>query len=144
MDVFFYGLFMDERLLRQRGLAPSNVRFARLKGYRLRIARRANLVEDAEATTCGVVIDLPPDDVLDLYSKPGVGDYRPVTVCVELEDGSEQPAICYLLPADKSRQGINSEYAEKLFHLARELCFPDDYLAEIQLASDSDDRRDEE
>ncbi len=131
MDVFFYGLFMDERLLKQQGLAASNVRFARLKGYRLRIAQRANLVEDTEATTCGLLIDLPPDEVLRLYSEPSVSDYQPVSVCAQLEDDSEQPAICYLLPADKSQKGSNTEYAKKLYDLARELRFPDDYLAEI-------------
>ena len=142
MDVFFYGLFMDERLLAQQGLQPSNARFATLKGYRLRIAQRANLVEDKKATTCGVVIDLPPDDVLTLYSKPSVSDYQPVSVCTRLEDDSEQPAICYLLPPEKSRQGSNPEYAKKLYQLARELHFPDNYLSEIQLASDSNIRLD--
>ncbi len=143
MDVFFYGLFMDERILTQQGLSPANARFATLKGYRLRIAQRANLIEDKKAMACGVVIDLPPDHVLELYSKPSVSDYQPISVCVELEDASELPAICYLLPPDKSNQGSNTEYAKKLYQLAKELRFPDKYLSEIQLVSDANTRLDE-
>ena len=142
MDVFFYGVFMDEQILHDQGLSPSNPRFATLKGYRLRIAQRANLVVDSKSSTCGVIIDLPPDDVLKLYSTPSVSDYQPVSVCARLEDDSEQPAVCYLLPPDKSQQGSNTEYAKKLYRLARKLHFPDHYLGEIQLASDSNQRLD--
>jgi len=50
-------------------------------------------------------------------------------------DGSEQAAICYVLSAEKNDQGSNADYAKKLYQLAKALHFPDDYLAEIQLAS---------
>ena len=144
MNVFFYGLFMDEHLLQEQGLRPCNARFAKLAGYRLRIARRANLIQDDGASCCGVVMELPPDDVLALYAKPSVSDYKPISVSVRLEDGSEQAAICYVLSAEKDAQGSNADYAKKLYQLAKALHFPDDYLAEIQLASDTRERLDQQ
>lgn len=43
-DLFFYGLFMDEDVLRDRGVSPLRPRSAVVPGYRLRIGRRALLV----------------------------------------------------------------------------------------------------
>lgn len=39
--VFFYGLFMDAQMLRERGLQPQAERRARLDGFALRIGKRA-------------------------------------------------------------------------------------------------------
>ena len=42
-DVFFYGLFMDEELLRGKGLNPKNAEPASVDGLALRIGQRAAL-----------------------------------------------------------------------------------------------------
>ena len=41
---FFYGLFMDEELLRGKGLEPEGGEIAAIDGFALRIGRRAALV----------------------------------------------------------------------------------------------------
>ena len=137
MDVFFYGLFMDEGLLAEQGLRPANARMAKLEGYRLRIAQRANLIEDRDATAYGVVIALPSEDVEQLYSEASVSDYRAVSVCAQLADGSEVTAACYLLPPGTCQEGSNPEYARKLYELAKKLGFPEEELARISQAADS-------
>ena len=43
-DVFFYGLFMDEDLLREKGLNPQRAALASVDGLALRIGKRAALV----------------------------------------------------------------------------------------------------
>ncbi|MFN2633018.1 MAG: hypothetical protein ABR610_06340 [Thermoanaerobaculia bacterium] len=40
IDVFFYGLFMDVDLLREKGAAPVNPRPASVEGFALRIGAR--------------------------------------------------------------------------------------------------------
>ena len=137
MDVFFYGLFMDERLLRKQGLNPANPRYATLPNYRLRIAERANLVADTGATCSGLVIDLPSDEVLSLYGAPTVWDYKPESVTVDLEGGEQLQVVCYLLPEEKTAEGSNMDYAKKLHQLATDLRFPDEYLEAILLSTDS-------
>ncbi len=44
IDVFFYGLFMDEALLKTKGVIPANLRYASVLGFQLRIGNRATLV----------------------------------------------------------------------------------------------------
>ena len=44
VEVFFYDLFMDEELLRGRGLEPEGGEIAAIDGFALRIGQRAALV----------------------------------------------------------------------------------------------------
>jgi hypothetical protein len=44
VEVFFYGLFMDEELLRGKGLEPEGGEIAAIDGFALRIGQRAALV----------------------------------------------------------------------------------------------------
>src|SRR5215471_18149025 len=55
IGVFFYGLFMDMRLLHQQGLDPVDPQIARLDGYDLEIRQRATLVPHPEAGVYGIV-----------------------------------------------------------------------------------------
>ena len=41
IDVFFYGLFMDEALLRGKGLNPLDRRVASVENFRLAVGARA-------------------------------------------------------------------------------------------------------
>ena len=142
MDVFFYGLFMDKRVLEGQGLTPSKLRKARLRDYRIAIGQRSSPVEDAGSVVYGVLADLPPDQVLTLYSDPSVSDYQPESVALELTSGEELIAICYILPEDKLTPGVDTDYAQKLHKLASALNFPQDYLEEILIAGDSTARLD--
>jgi hypothetical protein len=44
VEVFFYGLLMDEELLRGKGLEPEGGEIAAIDGFALRIGQRAALV----------------------------------------------------------------------------------------------------
>jgi hypothetical protein len=48
ISVFFYGLFMDEELLRAKGVQPRSPRQACIRGFALRIGQRATLVPVAD------------------------------------------------------------------------------------------------
>ena len=137
MDVFFYGLFMDRRVLEAQNFTPSNLRKARLGGYRISIGQRSTPVQEKGGYVYGVLADLSADEVLTLYSDPSVSEYQPESATVSLADGREQLAICYLLPADKLSPGADASYAQKLHKLATALKFPASYLEEILLAGDS-------
>jgi hypothetical protein len=47
--VFFYGPFMDEELLRAKGVQPANPRQACVRGFALRIGERATLPSPTRA-----------------------------------------------------------------------------------------------
>ena len=133
MKVFFYGLFMDERLLATKGIAPSGIRPGFVDGYGLRIGERATLVPRPGSRAYGVMMEIARDEIEQLYSEVSVADYLPEPVIVEVEDGKRLEATCYNLPGDKGT-GANKEYAASLLELATRLGFPDSYLDQIRHA----------
>lgn len=130
MNVFFYGLFMDEGLLAGKGVRPSSVNTGFIDGYELRIGERATLVPRPGGRAYGAVMDIAQAEATALYAEASVADYRPEPVVVELTDGTQVEATCYNLPADKI-SGTNKDYAAALLKVAARLGFPDGYLDEI-------------
>ena len=131
IDVFFYGLFMDEDLLRAKGVAPENIRPASLSGYQLRIGDRATLVPAESGLVFGVVVSLSHADLEQLYAEPSVQAYRPEAVLVHLAQGDALPALCFNLPEPPAASEHSAEYASKLRGLARRLKFPEEYVESI-------------
>ncbi|HEX8149052.1 MAG TPA: gamma-glutamylcyclotransferase family protein [Pyrinomonadaceae bacterium] len=132
IDVFFYGLFMDEAVLRGKGLSPAGRRLARVENYRLVIGGRATLVPSAGGTAHGVLFSLTPAEVDALYSEASVSAYRPEAVCAQLADGSVVPALCFNLPAPPASEERDPLYASKLRRLAARLGLPPDYVSSIE------------
>jgi len=133
MNVFFYGLFMDETLLAGKGIAPGKITVGHVDDFALRIGERATLLRTPGARAYGVVRTISDDEVRDLYSERSVADYVPVSVNVETSDGNSVEATCYNLPADKVA-GTNEAYAKALWEVANRLGLPGHYLAEIRQA----------
>ena len=132
IDVFFYGLFMDEDLLRSKGVMQAKLRSASLKGYQLHIGDRATLIPARSENVFGLVASLSHAELEQLYSEPSVQAYKPEAVLVHLLDGEDLPALCFNLPEPPSTDERNTEYASKLRILARRLNFPEEYIASIQ------------
>ena len=136
--IFFYGLFMDATVLREKGLHPTLVGPAELPGYQIHIGNRASLIPNPRSTSYGMLIDLPDEEAIALYSAPDVSDYCPENVnAVLLNDRTIQPSLCYNLPAAKFGAGMNSEYAERLSVLVLELGLPSAYANDITKCGDA-------
>jgi Gamma-glutamyl cyclotransferase, AIG2-like len=132
VEVFFYGLFMDEALLREKGLRPLRRRVARVENFRLVIGERATLVPSQGAEAHGVIFSLTPEEVDALYSEDSVSAYRPEAVCAQLPDGTFVPALCFNLNAPPAAEEHNPHYASKLRRLAARLGLPPDYVTSIR------------
>ena len=132
LDVFFYGLFMDQQLLRDKGAQASDIRLAVVSGFVLRIGARAALVPDSAGTVHGVVMKLSHPDLERLYSEPSLLAYRPEPVLATLQSGATVAALCFNLPEAPSPDERNAEYAEKLRILARRIGLPGAYVASIR------------
>jgi gamma-glutamyl AIG2-like cyclotransferase len=130
-DVFFYGLFMDQDLLRAKGLAPEHVEPASVAGWALRIGRRAALVPDASARAYGMIASLTLDELQRLYAEPGLQTYEPQAVLAHLAGGGIVAALCYNLPEPPSAADYDPEYADKLRAVARKVGLPDAYTASL-------------
>lgn len=129
--VFFYGLFMDEALLREKDLHPRERRLASVTDFRLAIGARATLVPCANETVHGVLFSLTHRDVDALYADASVGVYRPEAVAARLGDGRVVAALCFNLPMPPPRDERNPRYAAKLKELAARIGLPRDYVSSI-------------
>ncbi|MCW5633582.1 MAG: gamma-glutamylcyclotransferase [Rubrivivax sp.] len=133
VQAFFYGLFMDEAVLRQSGVVPGNPRRARVADFALRIGQRATLVPMAGAQAFGMVMSLTHAELNALYGAPGLELYRPEAVLVQtLEDGLSVPALCYNLREPPEAGERNPEYAKRLRAVLSKLGFPVEYVESIQ------------
>jgi Gamma-glutamyl cyclotransferase, AIG2-like len=131
IDVFFYGLFMDQQLLEGKGIKPVDVRVASVSGFRLRIGSRAALVPEVGANVHGILMRLTHAELDRLYSEPSVQAYRPEPVLAVDRNGSTVAALCYNLPELPSPDEHNSEYAVKLRALAQRIGLPSEYVNSI-------------
>jgi hypothetical protein len=129
--VFFYGLFMDEALLREKGINPANRRVARVENFALVIGERATLVPHPGQTAHGVLFSLTHAEVDALYAEASVSVYRPEAVAAQLPDGSIVPALCFNLPVAPAPDERNPQYASKLRELAGRIGLPPGYVASI-------------
>jgi hypothetical protein len=132
IDVFFYGLFMDQDLLRARGVAPEDPRVAAVSGFELRIGSRATLLPSPGGRVFGVVASLSHEELERLYSEPSVQAYRAEAVLVQLGDGALLPALCYNLLEPPAPGEHDADYASRLRQLADRLGFPADYVASVR------------
>jgi hypothetical protein len=131
IDIFFYGLFMDDALLREKGMNPVNRRMAFVENFSLVIGERATLVPRTGRTVHGVLFSLTHAEADALYSEASVSVYRPEAVFAKLADGSITPALCFNLPVPPSREERNPQYVSKLRELAERIGLPSSYVSSI-------------
>ena len=132
IDAFFYGLYMDDAVLRGAGVTPHSPRKASANGYALRIGQRATLVKAPGSAAWGMVYALTPDDLAKLYSAPGLEVYRPEQIEVALENRAIIQARVYNLSKAPAADERNPDYAAKLKPAMTRLGFPADYVARIE------------
>lgn len=131
-EVFFYGLFMDDDLLRGKGIVPMDPRAASLEGFGLRIGKRATLVHAPDERSYGVVMGLTRQELNTLYSGPGLENYRPEEVSCMTLAGEPIRALCYNLPEAPAPDEVNEEYAGQLRAVLVKLGFPAEYVERVR------------
>jgi hypothetical protein len=131
-DIFFYGLYMDQDVLRAKGLAPRSPELASVSGLALRIGERAALVPQASSRVYGVVMSLTLAELERLYSEPSVQAYKPQAVLAHLANGGVIAALCYNLTEPPLPTEPNSEYATKLRAVGHKVGLPTEYISSLQ------------
>jgi len=126
-DIFFYGLFMDEEILRGKGINPRTPRKAIVPGYRLRIGQRAMLLQQFAAQAFGMVFALTDPEIQSLYAAPGLEVYHPQSVIASFENGTFAAVTTFNVRETQITGEPNSEYAAKLRAVLKNLGFPSDF-----------------
>jgi len=123
-DIFFYGLFMDQSVLRAKGVEPRAARRAVVRDWQLKIGQRAMLVRQSSAQAYGMVYTLTDDEIDSLYNEPGLEMYHPEVVVATFDDGSSSKVTTFNLDDAADREEPNLEYAAKLRLVLERLGFP--------------------
>lgn len=113
VEVFFYGLYMDEEILKSKGVEPRNPRAAKLDGYKLRVGKMATLLREKNEEAFGMVYSLTHDEINKLYKESGLTDYVPEAINV-LTENSFFSALCCNLLNPPLAEDSNDEYFKKL------------------------------
>ena len=131
---FFYGSYMNRAVLREVDIDPPGFEVARLPGYEIVIAPRANLVPSAEQCAWGLLAELTHAELARLYAhaQEVLGEtYLPHPVLVETAGGRWQPALCYLAPAMDAFPP-DPAYVDRILDPAREHGLPPSYIARLE------------
>lgn len=131
---FFHGSYMNLEVLNEVGIAPELWEVARLSGYDVSIAPRANLVCSDQHCVFGIVATATHEELARLYAHAEeiLGEtYLPEAVLVETLEGKWLPALCYLCYDMKPRPAA-SDYVNRILTPAREYGFPEWYVARLQ------------
>lgn len=131
-QVFFYGLFMDEDLLREKGFNPSAPMIAYVDDYGLRIGAKATMLPLPGERAYGTLMELSDSEVESLYGEAGVADYEPVPVTAVTMTDDPVSAVSYLLPEAKL-SGTNAAYLDSLISIAEKIGLPGEYIEELKV-----------
>src|SRR6202162_5131717 len=96
VEVFFHGLFMDEDLLRGKGLEPEGGEIAAIDGFALRIGQRAALVPTPGAKVYGLVFSLTRSELGGNRERPDLRDF-PLSSTQTNHAGQAVPLFCLLM-----------------------------------------------
>lgn len=132
--VFFYGSYMNIGVLREVGLVPEHWEVARLGGFDITIAPRANLVRSDKSSVYGIVATATHDQLARLYAhaKDVLGEtYLPEAVLTESREGTWRPALCYIAPHMKPAPAA-ADYVKRIVEPGLELGFPVWYVDHLR------------
>lgn len=113
-DVFFYGLYMDEEILKTKGVNPRNQRAGVVSGYKLRVGKLATLLRCENSKAYGLVYSLTYDEVEKLYAGSGLTQYIKESLLVNVDENKSIATLCCNLLDAPSEDESNEEYSLKL------------------------------
>lgn len=122
-EVFFYGLYMDPEILKQKGVKPRNPRIASAKNFKLRIGNKATILRAPGELAHGIVYSLTHSEINSLYWGSGLNEYASESLLVNV--GNEKiPALCCNLVQPPDKHESNAEYKQKLNAAMEKLGLP--------------------
>jgi hypothetical protein len=131
--VFFYGLFMDVNLLRERGCTPLSDTLARLDDYRLVVGQaKSTVVRSAGDSVWGRAMDIEDVELATLYAGEQYASYVATPVALKLATAKRCEAVCFIRPRVPGDDAPDPAYLAALIHTAQAVGLPDEYVQTIR------------
>jgi hypothetical protein len=131
---FFYGSYINPRVLREVNYVPTEWEVARLSGFDIRIQPRANLIRSDQHCVYGILATGSHAELARLYAhaEDVLGEtYLPEAVLVETLDGKCKASLCYICPTMDPRPATN-DYIDRIVKPAGEYGFPQWYIRRLE------------
>ena len=132
--VFFYGSYINMKVLKDIGFEPEEYEVARLDGYDIDINPISNLYVSDKECVYGIVVKATHNDLKLLYNHAETklgGLYLPEPVLVSTEEGNWRTALCYIANSIESKQPTE-KYINTITESAKEYKFPTWYIQKIE------------
>ena len=131
---FFYGSYINLRVLGEVNYVPEQVEVARLAGFDICVRPRANLVRSEQHIVYGILATGTHSELSRLYEHAHdvLGEvYLPEAVLAQTLDGKLKPALCYICPAMVDCPA-SPDYLDRIIGPAREFGFPAWYIERLE------------
>ncbi len=132
--VFFYGSYMNPRVLEEASLSPDSLQPATLDDFEIEIRPLANLVRADGGRAYGVVVFATHAELQRLYTHAREvlgGNYLPFPIVVRTRSGEHVPALCYIAPTLEPRPALD-EYIDRIVEPAKLHGFPASYIERLE------------
>jgi hypothetical protein len=132
--VFFYGSYMNFRVLREVDLVPERWEIGQLGGFDIQIRPRANLIRSERDSVYGIAATASHAELARLYihARDVLGEvYLPEAVLVQLQSGLWRACLCYICP-DMAPRPAEAAYVGRIVEAAREFGFPSWYIDRLE------------
>ena len=113
-DVFFYGLYMDEEILKSKNIPIRHQRSGYIDNYALRIGNLATLMRTENNRAYGMVYAMTQKEIVSLYEGAGLDAYITEALLCTLSDKSKIPVLCKNLAEAPKEDESNDIYFSKL------------------------------
>ncbi len=135
VDVFFYGSYINLNVLKEVNIIPDQIIIAKLSGYDIQIAPRANLVKSEKDCVYGILTKASHEELQRLYVEHAQGilgeTYLPEAVLVETINNAWVPTLCYIAPSMKYMKP-EIDYINRIILPAKQLKFPKWYICRLE------------
>lgn len=129
---FFYGAYMNLKVLKSLNVIPEKYEVAKLNGFDISIKPRANVLPSSQQCVYGIIAKISHDELNRLYAPNALGEmYLPQAVLVETLDGKWVSVICYIVPVMEPKEPTY-DYVDKIITPAKELNFPEWYIKRLE------------
>lgn len=133
---FYYGSFVNPRVLNKAGVFPTDAQSGRLDGWDIVIEPRATLKPSDRCCVYGILAKVNHADLDKLYAKDwfGFGAYLPEAVNVAVGNNMLVPAMCYIAWEMEGGKAT-TEYIDKIIEIAIKYEFPQWYVDKVKAFS---------
>lgn len=130
---FFYGSYINLKVLNEIDLVPEQYEVAKLSGFDIQIQPLANLIRSDRHCVYGTIATATHEELKRLYAHAEHvlgGVYLPEAVLTETQDGQWKPALCYIAPSIDP-QPATHDYIDRIVSPAKEYGFPTWYIERL-------------